>query len=37
MIEVASNMLIQLFGLIPFCILLIMIFDFLGSFFFGKR
>lgn len=37
MIEVSVNMLIQLFKLIPFVILLVIIFDFLGSFFFGKR
>lgn len=37
MIDIATNMLLQLFELIPIIIILIIVFDFLGAFFFGKR
>lgn len=37
MIDIAVDMLIQLFNLIPIIIIIVIVFDFLGSFFFGKR
>lgn len=37
MFEIAQNYLQQLFSLIPFLIIVYIVFDFLGSFFFGKR
>lgn len=37
MIEIAFNMLKQSFVLVPIIIILIIVFDFLGSFFFNKR
>ena len=37
MFEVIETYLIQLFEIIPFLIIIYIVFDFLGSFFFGKR
>lgn len=37
MFEIVENMLIQLIGLLPVLIVLYIVFDFLGSFFFGKK
>lgn len=37
MIEVATNMIVQCFGLVIPIILIMIIFEFLGAFFFGKR
>lgn len=37
MFEIAKTYLTQLFEIIPFLIIVYIVFDFLGSFFFGKR
>lgn len=37
MFEIVENYMIQLFKLVPFLILLYIIFDLLGSLFFNKR
>lgn len=37
MFEIAEQMLVQEINLIPYILILYLIFDFLGSFFFGKR
>lgn len=37
MTEIVKESLISFFGIIPFIIIIVIIFDFLGSFFFGKK
>ncbi len=37
MFEIAEKMLVQEIELIPYILVLTIIFDFLGSFFFGKK
>lgn len=37
MFEIAIEFLKQLFGLFPILVVIYIVFDFLGSFFFGKR
>lgn len=37
MFEIAEQMLVQEIDLIPYILILSIIFDFLGSFFFGKK
>lgn len=37
MFDIAKQFLIQLFELMPFLIVITFVFEFLGSFFFGKR
>ncbi len=37
MFEISEQMLVQLISLLPILIVIYIVFDFLGSFFFGKR